>query len=163
MEASGLALNTLVACHLLSAQLNLPTRTHMATISSSLARGRRLRRSPNPRRPILLCGVTWLDKVGAEVRFLGRIITRTTGGFDITVRPHLAEEILSAAGTIGHRVCLVPGHRERRIDQTSLNGSDHAYFCSQVGRLLFYVQYRPDMQFVVGQLARRLPAPAIVI
>jgi len=108
---------------------------------------------------ILLCGVTWLDKAGSEVRFLGRVITRMAGGFDISVCPHLAEEIIGAAGTIGHRVCLVPGHRERRVDQTPLNGSDHAYFRSQVGRLLFYVQYRPDMQYVVGQLSRRLAAP----
>jgi len=44
---------------------------------------------------------------------------------------------------------------------TPVNSRDHGYYRTQVGRLLFEVQYRPEMQYATGQLSRHLAAPCM--
>jgi len=108
---------------------------------------------------LLLRGVDYLDEIGKQVRFLGREITRRLGGYDIAVSKRLAQEIIDDAGCIGKRTSGTTGVKEPRRDCTPVGTYDHSYYRTQVGRLIFYCQYRPDMQFAVGQCARHVAAP----
>ena len=108
----------------------------------------------------MLRDVTWLEKPGNRVQFLGRSITRVEG-FDLAVNRRLAEEIIGDAGTLGRRSCAVPGSKERVRDCTEVDARDHAYYRMQTGRLIFFVQYRADMQFAVGQLSRHVSNPKV--
>jgi hypothetical protein len=108
---------------------------------------------------LLLRDTQYLANPGNKVQFLGRMIVRREGGYDLSVNRGLAEEIVNDAGVLGRRACPVPGHKEPRKDVTPVSIADHAYYRTQVGRLIFYVQYRADMQYAVGQLSRKVSAP----
>ena len=108
---------------------------------------------------LLLRGVTWLEKPGDTVQFLGRRITKREGGFDLSVSKALADLIVGDAGSLGSRTCGVPGSKDATRDLTPVGSRDHSYYRTQTGRLIFYCQYRPDMQYTIGQLARAMSAP----
>jgi len=108
---------------------------------------------------LLLRDIEYLDEIGKQVRFLGREIARRLGGYDLAVSRKLAEEIVNDAGCLGRRTVGTTGHKEARRDETPVNSYDHSYYRTQVGRLIFYCQYRPDMQFATGQCARHVGAP----
>ena len=110
---------------------------------------------------LLLRGVEYLERPGDSVQFLGRTVSRVAGGFDLKVNRRLAEEIVADAGVLGKRTSGVPGSKDPVQDRTPVSSRDHSYYRTQVGRLIFYTQYRPDMQYAVGQLSRHLAAPCV--
>ena len=111
-------------------------------------------------RTILLRDIVFLTQPGDKVQFLGRCLVKQDGGYDLSVDRGLAEKIVrdDACG-LGRRACPVPGLKEVRRDVSPVSLAGHAYYRTQVGRLMFYVQYRPDMQYAVGQLSRKASAP----
>lgn len=103
--------------------------------------------------------IMFLTQPDDKVQFLGRRLMKQDGGYALSVNRGLAEEIVNDAGVLGRSVCPVSGHKETRRDVSPVSIADHAYYRTQVGRLIFYVQYRPDMQYAVGQLVRKVSAP----
>eukprot|EP00974_Lingulodinium_polyedra_P005069 476204-Lingulodinium_polyedra.AAC.1 len=49
-------------------------------------------------RTLLLRGVAFLDKHGDDVQFLGRVIRKQLGGFDVAVNRALVGDIVGEAG-----------------------------------------------------------------
>jgi hypothetical protein len=109
---------------------------------------------------IYFCAMcSFLENPGDCVRFLGREIVKREGGYDLAVNRQLAQDIVDDAGTIGRRTFGAPGAKDSKKDITPLTPRDHSYYRTQVGRLLFYCQYRADMQYSVSQLSRHVGAP----
>ena len=109
---------------------------------------------------MLLRDIVYLDKPGDTVQFLGWRITRTAGGFDLSVNEQLAKDIIADAGLENTtRKTLAPGMKERVTDETPCDSVEHRYFRTQVGRLLYYGALRGDMQFAIKELAKDVQAP----
>ena len=109
---------------------------------------------------LLLRDITYLEHSGDSVQFLGAVLARRHDGFDVTINGQLTEDIIDDAGLAGQvRAPKLPGAKTAVLNETPLNPVDHKYYRMQVGRLLFLSQFRPDLQFVVGQLSRHVSAP----
>ena len=109
---------------------------------------------------MLLRDITLVDDPGDCVQFLGWILTRTAGGFDVSINTELAKEIVEDAGLQSSgRHSSVPGFKDRILDETPATDVEHRYYRTQVGRLLFYVVLRPDMQYAVTQLSKYVHVP----
>jgi hypothetical protein len=109
---------------------------------------------------MLLRDISFLDEPGDSAQFLGWVLTRQRGGFDVSVNRALAEEIIEDAGlNTKTRGGAVPGAKERVLDETPVTPEEHRYYRTQVGRLLFYVVLRSDLQFAVTQLSKHVQAP----
>ena len=111
---------------------------------------------------MLLRGVQFVDVGKPPIRFLGLVIDRQQKGFRLRVNPQLIEDIVGDAGVgTSGRGGATPGLKDRVLDETPLNPEEHAYYRTQVGRLLFMSSLRPDLQYTVGQLSRHVSRPTV--
>jgi hypothetical protein len=109
---------------------------------------------------MLLRDIVFLDAPGDTVQFLGWQISRTAQGFDVAVNEQLARDIVADAGVEqSARPTHVPGMKDRVTDETPCTPTEHRYYRTQVGRLLFYSVLRPDLQFATTQLSKHVHAP----
>ena len=111
---------------------------------------------------MLLRDVKFLEVGEAPVQFLGLMMGRTAEGFDLAPNAKLIDAIVGDAG-LGHstRKATTAGVKEKVVDETPLDAIEHILFRTQVGRLLFLVVVRADMQFAVVQLARQGAHPTV--
>ena len=109
---------------------------------------------------MLLRDIVFLDAPGDTVQFLGWQISRTAQGFDVAVNEQLARDIVADAGVEqSTRATHVPGMKDRVTDETPCTPTEHRYYRTQVGRLLYYGALRADMQFSIKELAKYVQAP----
>lgn len=111
---------------------------------------------------LLLRDIAWLSKVGDKVQLFGLENTKVFRGVSLAVSASLIYEIIADAGLDKTtRVTAVPEPRERVVDETPLSAEMHRYDRGQVGRLLYLVSLRGDLQYTVGHHSRHISAPTV--
>ena len=111
---------------------------------------------------MLLRDVQFLEVGKPPVKFLGLMLSRDSQGFQLSVNPQLIDDIIGDAGLgASQRGGATAGMKERGVDETPLTTEEHAYYWTQVGRLLFLSSLRPDLQYAVGHLSRRVSKPTV--
>ena len=159
-ELYGLAPSTWDPCVHAAPQQKLWTLRHMDDYLFVGDRPRLQELTSSMASTMLLGGVQFLELDADPVQFLGILIKRTSDGFELSPNMRLLDTIVGDAG-LGHstRQCATAGMKEKVVDETPLDPIDHTHYRTQVGRLLFLVTLRPDMQFAVSQLSRQAAHP----
>jgi len=110
-----------------------------------------------------MSGVTYLDDLGAKARFLGIDLERIEGGFEESVNQDIFQALSDDAGLGSNSTprTKLPGALDpvRADDEVPAHWTEHAYYRTQTGRLLFISHHRPDMQQTVGVLCKKIANP----
>ena len=80
---------------------------------------------------------------------MGLEITKTSKGFEVKNSTDLVESLLNLYGLENSKPTANPGRRSTVMEfpsATPLDGHDYSNFRTAVGKLIFMVPWRPDMQ-----------------
>ena len=103
----------------------------------------------------------FLERIGDAMQFLGMDVVRVDGGFSLNVRSSL---IAAAASDMGLGSCSpsrLPGARDTEEDDTLLDAAAHAQYRRVAGRWNWAAPCRPDIQYALNTILRKLSAPTI--
>ena len=111
---------------------------------------------------LYLTDVVVLRHEGDTVNFLGLEITKTSKGFEVKNSTDLVESLLNLYGLQNSKPTANPGRRSTMVElasATPLDGQEYSNFRTAVGKLIFMLPGRPDMQVAIQQLSTQVLNP----
>ena len=104
---------------------------------------------------------------GDKARILGIEVTRRVGGFEVTTKAELYDQILEdefPQGYANARPTKLPAEKEKiptEEQAAPVPPHEHSHFRTQIGRFLFGDAHRGDSQWTTRRLARHVQAPRV--
>ena len=104
---------------------------------------------------------------GDKARILGIEVTRRVGGFEVTTKAELYDQILEdefPQGYANARPTKLPAEKEKiptEEQAAPVPPHEHSHFRTQIGRFLFGDAHRGDLQWTTRRLARHVQAPRV--